>query len=537
MIQKTYLGTEGTLGVTITNNNGPINIARGTTVDIELNGYNLAGTTPTVIGPAGAQLTATVVSSAATRARVRITSPADAAFGNAQLVMSSSAGQATLALRVIDLSLISLGVEDDTRLLWHLNETANGATTIFDETPLRNHGASGSLSLAQPGRFDGGRASANIATVNGNPNLVFGSSSFTVEGWVKTDVVGRTYCLFGKEDVNGGTNATPEFSVRLFPNGMLRGLTFDTSFRFWVTDLPASVYRVDDNQWHYIAMVIDRTINKMSLYVDGLERASTTAPAGFAGLTNASQAFRVAHWAINEPQTTGGDLEFPGVIDEVRVSISAHSAARLLNDMVGTSPLRITSYSPKEVLREKAGLPSTITPLVVIGYNLDGVTGRLVRDGQTVDAVVNVVSSSSRLAIVEVDAQATAPLGTAQLVLSKPGQTDVAVDLRISEQAQIDGALDTLLVWNLNETGNGAVRVFDNGALGIHGTAGVLSQEQPGRYGRGRSRPNIFSDPDKDALYLGSFSFTAECWMRTTPVSRSYTLVGKEDLRWFELYA
>ncbi len=529
VIQNTYLGTEGTLGISITNNNAPVNLLRGTTTDVQLTGYNLAGTTASVTGPASANVTAQVAGSAATQARVQVTVPSDATLGDAILVVSSGEGSASLPLRIVDPANMTFAVESDTRLLWHMNETINGTTTIFDESPLKHNGTSGNLSLAQPGRFGGGRSLANIATAGNLTNLFFGTSSFTAEGWVKTDPVGRSYTLFGKEDTQGGNVAIPEFGVRLFPSGTLHAFAFDVSSRNWFADVPATLYRVDDNQWHYIAMVVDRTNNRLSLYVDGVERAGSAAPTNFASLPNTGQSFRAGHWSFFDPITTGGNQEFPGTVDEIRVSSSAHTASRIFDDMKGSSPLRVISYDPKDVLREKAGLPSTITTIVLNGYNLDGITGRLVRDGQTVDAVVNVVASSSRQATVEVDALATAPLGIAQLVLSKPGQADAAVDVRISAQAELYGALDTLLLWNLNETGNGAVRVLDSSALGIHGTAGSLSEEQPGRFGKGRSKANIFSDPDKDALYLGSASFTAECWVKTAPVPRGYTLIGKED--------
>jgi len=377
-IQKTYLGTEGTLGVSITNS-GPLNLARGTTTDVQLNGYNLAGTTASITGPASANVTAQVLSSSATQAKVQITVPADALLGDAQLTLSSSAGSASLSLRIIDLSNIALAVESDTRLLWHLNETANGQTTIVDSSPVRAHGTSGSLSLAQPGRFDGGRRLANITTSTSITDLYFGSSSFTAECWVKTDPVGRTYNLIGRQDSLGGNTGAPEWAIRLFPSGTLRGLANDNGGRLWQVDMPVTTYRVDDNQWHYVVMVVDRSINRMSLYVDGVERVFSAPPANFAALINQGQTVRAGHWAFFDQQTTGGNQEFPGVLDEIRISASAHTAARILNDMLGSSPLRVTSYDPKEVLRERQGLPSTLTNITLNGYNLDGVTAQQAR--------------------------------------------------------------------------------------------------------------------------------------------------------------
>jgi hypothetical protein len=528
-IQKTYLGTEGALGITITNS-APLNIGRGTTTEVQLNGYNLAGTAASVTGAASTGLNATVLSSSATQARVQLSAASDAVLGDAQLVMTSSQGSATLALRVIDFSLNTLAAESDTRLLWHLNETGNGAITVFDEAPFRINGVAGGVSAAQPGRFAGGRAGANIATNTSINELVFGSSSFTVEGWMKTDAVGRTYTLFGKEDLYGYYYGPPEYALRLSPSGSLRALAYDSSQRLWFVDLPATVYRVDDNQWHYVAMVVDRCSNKMSIFVDGLERAFSAPPANFGPIWTQGMQFRAGHWAYFEPQTTGGPEEFPGVLDEIRVSATAHTAARILDDMVGTSPLRVTSYNPKEVLRQRAGLPAYINQITVNGYNLEGVTARLEVGGQTAAAVVTVGASSYRQAVVSLDVAATVPLGNGQIIISKAGQTDVVLDVRIGAQAESPGFNDTVLLWHLNEAGNGAVRVFDESALGISGTASSLSEAQPGHFGGGRSKANIISDNDNGALRFGSSSFTLECWFKTGVVGRTYTLVGREDL-------
>jgi hypothetical protein len=39
--------------------------------------------------------------------------------------------------------------------------------------------------------------------------------------------------------------------------------------------------RVDDNYWHHVALVVDRTENKMKLYVDGQLQAESQKPANF----------------------------------------------------------------------------------------------------------------------------------------------------------------------------------------------------------------------------------------------------------------
>jgi hypothetical protein len=528
VIQKTYLGTEGTLGVSLTNS-GPLNIARGTTIQLPLTGYNLAGTTASVNSSSGAQVTARMLASAATQASVQLTVAADSPIGDAQLVISSSQGSATLALRVIDLSRIAYAVESDTRLLWHLNETDNGYINLFDEGPLSINGTTSGSSLAQPGRFAGGRSSASGYTATSLNELYFGSSNFTVEGWMKTDVVGRTYTLFGKEDYYGYYYGPAEWALRLQPTGALRAMAYDNSQRQWVAEMAPATYRVDDNQWHHVAMTIDRTAGKLSLYVDGIERASSTTPANFGEIYNSGQPFRIGHWAYYEQQTTGGPEPFPGTLDEIRISATAHSAERILNDVTGNSAMRVTTYLPKQVSREKAGLPSPLNQITVNGYNLEGVTAQLQVNGQTVNAIATVGSSSYRQAQVNVSVAATAPLGMAQLVLSKPGQPDVAMDVRVDEQAESSGFADTVLLWNLNETGNGYVRIIDGGPLGIGGTSGAVSTAQTGHFGGGRASANIASDDDHGVLDFGANSFTVECWMKTAQLGRTYTIVGKED--------
>src|SRR6185437_10079666 len=139
-------------------------------------------------------------------------------------------------------------------------------------------------------------------------------------------------------------------------------------------------------------------------------------------------------------------------------------------------------------------------------------------------------SSSYNQAQLRVSIGSTVTPGLAQLVYAKPGLPVVPVEIRIREQSEFATDADTRLLWHLNETGNGAVRVVDAGPLGIGGTADAQSTAEPsGHFGSARRSANILADTDFDALYLGSSSFTVECWMKTGPVPRPYTLVGKED--------
>jgi hypothetical protein len=527
-IQRSYLGTEGTLGVSITNPT-PISITRGTTNEVQLNGYNLAGATASINSSSGDALTAKVVGSSATRATVSINAAPNAALGDAQLVISTSAGSATLSLSVVDLAYLTPAVESDTRLLWHLDEPDNGPITVTDASPLSINGAASYYSTARPGRFGGGRALTNIFSYNDFGSLYFGSNSFTAECWVKTNPVGMTYTLVGKEDFYGGYYGPPEYAIRLTPNGTLRAMVYDSSQRQWKAELSAFTYAITDNQWHQLAMVVDRANGLLHLYVDGVERASSQMPAGFGAITNSGQPLRVGHYAPYDEQTTGGGAEFPGVIDEVRISASAHSAQRILSDVAGNAGLKITSYTGKELFRSKAGQTSLVNRISVNGYLLDGATARLQRDGQTLAAVATVQSSSYREAQIDVTVDPSVPLGFAQLIISKPGQAEASADVIIEEQGGTPAALDTMLLWNLDEQNNGPERLRDAGPLSINGAASYYSTAVPGHFGGGRGYANAIADNDNGSLYFGSNSFTFGCWVKTGHVGMTYTLVGKED--------
>src|SRR5262249_49745833 len=116
-------------------------------------------------------------------------------------------------------------------------------------------------------------------------------------------------------------------------------------------------------QWHAVAMVVDRTANRLSLYVDGIERAGgPPSPSGFGIMRNAGWPFGAAHAQGNStPQ------EFPGVIDEIRVSNTAHSAAKVASDYFGLEAVQVTAIAPTIVQRGVSSVPFSFTGIGLVG--------------------------------------------------------------------------------------------------------------------------------------------------------------------------
>ncbi|MBV8856458.1 MAG: carboxypeptidase regulatory-like domain-containing protein, partial [Acidobacteria bacterium] len=418
-------------------------------------------------------------------------------------------------------------VEPDTTVLWHLDETGNGAVTVKDSAGILA-GTASTASLEQPGRFMGGRSRASLVSITDIDNVLnFGASSFTAECWVKTGPVNRTYTLVGKTHSSeaSANYIYGNFALQLLPSGALRALLFDTANIRWQADMPATAVNTIDNQWHAVAMVVNREQGRLSLYVDGVERASAAMPSGFGSMIS-GYPLRAGTIDDSGPQTTGTTriAEFTGTLDEVRVSASAHSPEQMLatyRGTEGTLGLVVLKYGPQSLPR------GTTVQMPLTGYNLSGVTASVV-DAAGVPQVTRTVTSSATNAVVEIDVSPTAALGATQVVFSSPaGSVSKPVSIVELGQSVYDVEPDTRVLWHLDESGDGAVRIGDSATLSIDGTASSASQMQEGRFGRGRSRASLVADTDFGALNFGASSFTAECWVKTGPVNRTYTLVGK----------
>ncbi|HVF42305.1 MAG TPA: LamG-like jellyroll fold domain-containing protein, partial [Pyrinomonadaceae bacterium] len=528
-VRQTYLGTEGTLGLVVLGAT-PYTLPRGTTVTVDVSGYNLSGVTAAVTDAAGVPQQTRTVHSSANAARIEVAVSPSAALGTGQLVLSSAAGTVSSQVLFVEVGQSAYGAESDTRLLWHLDETSG--TRVSDSSTYSIDGAAAANSSVVDGRFGLGRKRANLTSDDDNDMLEFGNTSFTAECWVKTGRVERTYTLVGKDhQTNGSTSYVyGNFSLQIMPAGGLRAFYYDAGNSKRQTQMPATAYDVDDDRWHHVAMVVDREAARLSIYVDGVER-SFVSIAGATGMTTYNDyPLRAGHYDSNGPviTNTSAPLEFPGTLDEVRLSSTAHAAARLKADFDGNAALSVNSVQPREVQRNKNSAQRVPATVNVDGYDLSGVAARVERQGVILDVTVSVAESSYRSARLELGVGPNVVLGPSKLVFSKPGRADVSADLYIAEKSELTLDNDTVVLWRLNETQDGQATIVDSSPLSIEGHADAVSKARDGRFLGGRSLANIQSEDDFGALDFGSKSFTTECWVKTPPVERTYTLVGKD---------
>ncbi len=400
--------------------------------------------------------------------------------GNARLALTDPFGQtcfADLGVTAPQPFTNSSPTDGDTLVLWHLDEQGNGAVPIAgsgDQIPNVIGGTASQYSLAKSGILSGARARINAVAGAGFGSFEPGSSSFSVDGWVKTRPVGRAYDLVGRSAANG---SSPEFAITLFPSGKLRARLYDTGNRIWTAEMLATAFDgtsgtwkscvVDDDQWHLVTAVVDRSAVRLRLYVDGDLRASTAAPAGFVALKNANQRFRAGLYNSVEVTVFPDENEFPGMLDEIRLG----KGVRTL-----------------EEIRASFGFP-------------------------VVQPISQIVSAQAR------GAQERPESGQA-----KPGRPDTHPAPETIE------TVDTILLWHLDEPGDGVIRIegeADTEPNRIGGSSGPDSHSVPGLLQGGRQFAAITGDPDGGALDFGRSSFTIDFWLKTDPVGRTYTLVGR----------
>ncbi|HEV2761486.1 MAG TPA: LamG domain-containing protein, partial [Pyrinomonadaceae bacterium] len=385
------------------------------------------------------------------------------------------------------------------------------------------------------------------------------------------------YTLVGKDhqDSTSFNYTYVDFALQLLPSGALRAVASDLGGDQWRAETPPGIFQASggqwhgtlpNNQWHHAALVVDRTNNRMSIYVDGEERAWSPWPSAFGTLRN-NYSLRVGHFDNYGPSSFGGATEFPGTVDEVRVLNFARTAEQIRSSWLGTDaagnaaakggteagaqaeaqapsagarasangraavapPLRVASVSPRLAERDAASGAARATRLTLKGERLEGLSARVLRNGQPSEVAVKVEDSADGEARLSLSVGAAEPLGDAQLVLSKPGFSDTPVNIRIAEPGEFAPEADTVGLWHLDEPGDGEARAQEalNGKATL--SAARASRAAAGRFGGGRSSLRASVAAAGGEFNFGASGFTAEAWLKTEPVRREYVLVGKES--------
>ncbi len=208
---------------------------------------------------------------------------------------------------------------------YSLNE--GSGTVVTDSSGSNNNGTLVGNPTWGIGKVNGAlqfNGTSAYVTVNQSPSLQFGLGSFTVEGWVNSATI------FGHVITNLN-NAT----FMATPGWRLVG---GTAFQMRVSDGTRTVFStptspaMTQGTWHHVAAVVDRTAQRLHMYLDGVETTPAVDISTVGSLTNANAAITLGSLG------TGGQY-FAGSLDEMNVYNNARSLAQIQQDMnAGVTP-------------------------------------------------------------------------------------------------------------------------------------------------------------------------------------------------------
>ena len=196
-----------------------------------------------------------------------------------------------------------------TRGLWHFDETTG--TVLLDASGGGNSGVATGTAIV-PGRFGNARSfngTSDYITIPSNRSFDFDTSSFRIDLWFKT--AGQEGAVL----LRRGLAPVPGYMISE-SHGRVVGMIGNRGDSSW-PDTLISVWSdsaYNDNQWHIVTMVRDRSVRKLFLYVDGKLAAQPSEDAFTIPLNN-DRPLTIGRWESPVYPTF-----FNGMVDEVRLS-------------------------------------------------------------------------------------------------------------------------------------------------------------------------------------------------------------------------
>jgi len=200
-----------------------------------------------------------------------------------------------------------------TRGLWHLNEPS-GANAA-DSSAFGNTGTAFGTTIV-PGRFGYARSfngTGDYMAIPPGPTLSLDSASFRIDLWFKTTSTAPAVIL------RRGLSPDPGYMISVSAGGRITGMIGDREDSHWPDTLiyVTSDSSFSDNKWHQATLVRDRSIHKLSLYIDTV-LAAKPADDNFTIPLNDADPLTIGRW-----ESTVYPYFFAGSVDEIRITSSA----------------------------------------------------------------------------------------------------------------------------------------------------------------------------------------------------------------------
>lgn len=202
------------------------------------------------------------------------------------------------------------GGSQNFRGVWHLNEASGSAV---DSTSYGTSGSvSGTVARQASGTVGYGYDYGNNGQVDagdpGDGHLDFGTNSFTVSMWLNIDQSTGNYQL--PLSKGGYQTSSPGYSFETNTSGDTLQFEIADGSNYEIS--PTS--GVSNDIWYYVVGVVDKTNDRLRLYVDGSQIGIGTDISSAGSVSNSDPlTFAFATYDLN------------GLLDEVRVANSARS--------------------------------------------------------------------------------------------------------------------------------------------------------------------------------------------------------------------
>lgn len=168
--------------------------------------------------------------------------------------------------------------------LYHLNESAAGGVAggydFADSSGNGNHGTQvGTLGFGHKTRFhkspffDG-----SVINLGAPSEFNFANTSFTTSLWFKSPTVGASNRIFS----TGMRNGSSGFRLYLNQGRVAFGVASDAASATTQTEIITDD-KYSDGQWHHAVAVVNRSTNRMTLYIDGAKVPATFHPSAYCG--------------------------------------------------------------------------------------------------------------------------------------------------------------------------------------------------------------------------------------------------------------
>jgi hypothetical protein len=194
--------------------------------------------------------------------------------------------------------------------VWHLSNNNFNDSTINANNGT-NSGTTNTTGIIGGARgFDGVSAYIYTTTQYTNPQ------NFTLQAWFKTSTASGKNILGYETDRTGTASGGWDRQIYVGTDGKL---SFQCSSATDNTAISPGTYT--NNAWHQVFAVRDNSSNKLNLYVDGQLVATTN---------NSNASVTNGYWRIGSYKGASGNGTsgyFPGSVDEVRIALTARSAA------------------------------------------------------------------------------------------------------------------------------------------------------------------------------------------------------------------